>query len=307
MAGFQKAVRENVWTKTLLSGPSGSGKTFSALRLATGMAKECGSRIAYIDTENNRSAYYADQFDFDSMVLDAPYSSKKYIEAIDEAIDAGYKVLVIDSTSHEWMWCNETVNAMPGNSFQNWGRVKRDHHNKFAEKVIQSPIHIICTARGKDKWTTEDKNGKMAPKKVGEGIVQEDNTEYNYTLTFQLSQDTNIAACSKDNTHLFEGRYEVLTEKDGENIYKWANSGNAVVATVKTSDEAPDKFEKPECDINTIIKDITDTFKASMERGVSKDDMYSAIAKINNGNKSWMSVKDVGKAKEILELVKSFQ
>lgn len=114
MAGFQKAVRENVWTKTLLSGPSGSGKTFSALRLATGMAKECGSRIAYIDTENNRSAYYADQFDFDSMVLNTPYSSKKYIEAIDEAIDAGYKVLIIDSTSHEWMWCNETVNSMPG-------------------------------------------------------------------------------------------------------------------------------------------------------------------------------------------------
>lgn len=147
----------------------------------------------------------------------------------------------------------------------------------------------------------------MAPKKVGEGIVQEDNTEYNYTLTFQLSQDTNIAACSKDNTHLFEGRYEVLTEKDGENIYRWANSGNAVVATVKTSDEAPDKFEKPKYDVDTIIKDITDTFKTNMEHGVSKDDMYSAIAKINNGNKSWMSVKDADKAKEILELVKSFQ
>ena len=35
---FQKAKREQVWTKLLLAGPSGSGKTYTALRLAKGIA-----------------------------------------------------------------------------------------------------------------------------------------------------------------------------------------------------------------------------------------------------------------------------
>lgn len=266
--------------------------------------------MAYIDTENGRANYYANEFDFDTMILEAPYTSKKYMDAIDEAISAGYKILVIDSISHEWIWCNETVNAMPGNSWANWGRIKRDNHNKFAEKIIQSPIHIIATARGKDKWLTEEKNGKQTPKKVGEGVVQEDNTEYNYTVTFQLAQDTNIASCSKDNTHIFEGRYEVLTEKDGNALYHWANSGDAVVATVKTTEEMPaEQFEKaevPEETIDVVIAEITATFKSKMESGVDKETMYSAIAEVNGGKKSWMGIKDISKAKEILEIVQKF-
>ena len=47
---FVKAKKEKIWTKILLGGSSGSGKTYSALRLATGLAKKCGSGIAAIDT-----------------------------------------------------------------------------------------------------------------------------------------------------------------------------------------------------------------------------------------------------------------
>lgn len=36
---FQKAKREQVWIKVLLSGASGSGKSYSALKMATGIAK----------------------------------------------------------------------------------------------------------------------------------------------------------------------------------------------------------------------------------------------------------------------------
>ena len=49
--GFQKAKREQVWLKVLLSGASGSGKSYSALKMATGIAKKCNSGIAYIGTE----------------------------------------------------------------------------------------------------------------------------------------------------------------------------------------------------------------------------------------------------------------
>lgn len=298
---FTKAKREKIWAKVLLTGPSGSGKTFTALRLATGFAAKCGTRIAAIDTENGRIRYYAGDgtngFDFDDLQLEAPYTSQKYIDAIQAAIDAGYKMVIIDSLSHEWLWCNEIVNSMPGNSFQNWGKVKTQHHNKFAEFLIQSPVHIIATARGKDKWVMEDKNGRQAPKKVGEGSVASDDTEYNYTLTFNLAVDTHIAACSKDNTHLFEGRYDVLTEKDGAAIYDWANSGEAMPATVKTTVTVA-----PENGLESLIKTLSDTFKAKMEAGVDKDTLYGIVEKVH-GSKNFMSIKSEEKAKNIIDLI----
>ena len=221
---FVKAKKEKIWTKVLLGGSSGSGKTYSALRLATGLAKKCGSGIAAIDTEAGRIRYYADEFDFSDMQLTEPFTPEKYIEAINEAVSSGFKVLIIDSISHEWNYCVDIHDKMPGNSWTNWSRVT-PRHDAFMEKILQAPIHIIATVRGKDEYVLEEKNGKQTPKKVGLGFKQRDGVEYNYTATFNIAQDTHIAEATKDNTHIFEGRYEVLTEKDGEALYDWANTG----------------------------------------------------------------------------------
>jgi len=230
MAGFKKAKREQIWLKILLAGASGSGKTYSALRIAQGIAKKSGSRVAAVDTENGRIRYYANEFDFDDMQLEVPYSPEKYIEAIDQAIDSGYKILILDSITHEWDYCLEVHNKMPGNSYTNWAKIT-PRHNAFMEKVLQSPLHIISTVRGKDEYILEDKDGKKVPKKIGLGYKQRDNTEYDYTVTFNIDQQTHVADATKDNTHIFEGRYDVLTEKDGEALYDWANSIGQIVET----------------------------------------------------------------------------
>ena len=221
---FVKAKKEKIWTKILLGGSSGSGKTYSALRLATGLAKKCGSGIAAIDTEAGRIRYYANEFDFSDMQLTEPFTPEKYIEAINDAVSSGFKVLIIDSISHEWNYCVDIHDKMPGNSWTNWSKVT-PRHDAFMEKILQAPIHIIATVRGKDEYVLEEKNGKQTPKKVGLGFKQRDGVEYNYTATFNIAQDTHIAEATKDNTHIFEGRYEVLTEKDGEALYDWANTG----------------------------------------------------------------------------------
>lgn len=221
---FVKAKKEKIWTKVLLGGSSGSGKTYSALRLATGLAKKCGSGIAAIDTEAGRIRYYANEFDFSDMQLTEPFTPEKYIEAINEAVGSGFKVLIIDSISHEWNYCVDVHDKMPGNSWTNWSKIT-PRHDAFMEKILQAPIHIIATVRGKDEYVLEEKNGKQTPKKVGLGFKQRDGVEYNYTATFNIAQDTHIAEATKDNTHIFEGRYEVLTEKDGEALYDWANTG----------------------------------------------------------------------------------
>ena len=234
MAGFQKAKRENLWVKCLNIGSSGSGKTYSNLRIATGLAQamkdETGEdvRIAFIESESKRCTYYADEFDFDMLELRAPFTPETYIDAIDEAIDAGYKILILDSLTHEWAGKGgllEVHSKMPGNSYTNWSKIT-PRHDAFMDKILDSPIHVFATVRGKDKYVLEEVNGKQMPRKIGLGYQQRDDIEFLFTVSLNVEQGTHFFSALKDNTHLFEDRNDLITEKDGKLLYQWANSGD---------------------------------------------------------------------------------
>ena len=294
--GFQKAKKEQIWAKILLNAPSGGGKTYSALRLATGIAKKCGSRVAAIDTENGRIRYYAEEFDFDDMQLSEPYSPEKYMTAIDEAVKAGYKVLVIDSLTHEWNFCLDLVNNMPGtNSYTKWKTVT-PRHDAFKEKILQSPIYIIATVRGKDEYVLEDSNGKKVPKKVGLGYSQRDGLEFDYTVTLNLDQNTHRFSATKDNTHLFEDRYDVLTEEDGEAIYNWANSGDAPAKKPK-SEPAPSPVSE---DLPSKILKIDSLAKSLQAKGVAKSDIVDAIKSVMGSTANYNRITDMNMADDVL-------
>ena len=104
----KKAKREKIYPKIAIIAPSGGGKTYGGLRLATGMAeeieKETGkkARILMGNTESKRGLYYANEFDYDIVDLDAPYNPEKFVELIEFAVEEGYDILIIDSSSHEW-------------------------------------------------------------------------------------------------------------------------------------------------------------------------------------------------------------
>lgn len=266
--GFEKAKREKVFVKVLLFSPSGGGKSYSALRLATGLANKCGSRIAYIGTEGSRDKYYANEFDYDLLQLEDDFSINAYLDAIDDAVNGGYKVLIIDSISPEWQWLNDQHDKMSGNSFQNWGKLK-PKHRKFMEIILQSEIHVIACARGKNEWTMEEQNGKQVPKKVGMGATQDKDISFDYTVSFQLDQATHNATVDKDNTHIFEDRIDILTEKDGEALYEWANQG-----------DVPIKREKKKIDI-----DKNEDLKTQIQEKMTK-------------------LEDETKKKEVLEYMK---
>lgn len=220
---FQKAKKEKVWTKVLMGGPSGAGKTYSALRMAAGLAKCCGSRVAAIDTEAGRLNYYAEEFDFDGIQLEE-FTPEAYVEMINAAADAGYKVLIIDSITHEWTYCCDTVNKMPGNSFTNWGKMT-PRHDRFMEAILQSLMHIICTVRGKDEYTLEEKNGKQTPKKIGMGYKQRDNTEYEYRdgfdhkVTHLLQTAENVVRRNGVKTLIFDNMTSVDLENNDKDKY----------------------------------------------------------------------------------------
>lgn len=98
---FDPAVRERVPLLVGLCGPSGSGKTFTALRLATGMAKVTPGPILFIDTENRRGLHYAENFEFKHLDFGAPFASLDYLAAMQEADRLKPSVIVVDSMSHE--------------------------------------------------------------------------------------------------------------------------------------------------------------------------------------------------------------
>jgi hypothetical protein len=235
--GLQKAVRKGVWLKVAVSGVSGSGKTWGLLELATGVAKKIREaeklsvddprgRIALIDTESGRGLYYADDFDYDYDAIKAPFTPETYIDKIDEIMGYGYRVIIIDSTSHEWAGeggCLEIQSKIPGNSYTAWGQVT-PRHKKFIEKIISSPAHFFVSVRSKDEYVLEESNGKKIPKKVGMGVVQRNEFEYDYTVMFAIDRDRHIATASKDNTKLFDTWNEPLKSAHGVMLYDWANS-----------------------------------------------------------------------------------
>lgn len=260
----RKAEKRKLALKILLSGASGSGKTYSALRLATGIINKTGGEIYLINTEGDRGEMYGNKFNYNIIDLPEPRSPENYMEAIQYCVDNGASVIIIDSLSHEWNYLNEQVNNMPGNSFNNWGKQK-PRHRKLVDFIVETKVHLIATGRGKDEYVMEndEKTKKTQIKKVGVGVQQEKDTEYEYMVTFNIAQDTNVATAMKDNSGLFTNKYDVLTEKDGEALYDWANGGEERIPTLE---------EK----LRPLQKQVTDT---AVKKGGSKNPSVVEVLK----------------------------
>ena len=219
----KKAVRRKLHIKMALIGPSGSGKTYGALRICKGL----GGKTLLVNTEGDRGYIYADEFDYDIVDLEAPFTPEKFIEAIEYGEKEKYDNIIIDSATHEWSGKGgllEVHTAMPGNSYTNWAKIT-PRHNKFIEIQLYCKANIISCLRGKDTYVLEEKNGKQVPQKVGLGADQRQGYEYECMVTLMITQDNHIASPMKDNTHIFDGKYEVLTEEHGELLRAWAETG----------------------------------------------------------------------------------
>lgn len=304
-----KAKRIKVYLKALLTGASGSGKSQSALEMAMGIFKKCGGEgILYIGTEGDRDKLYAEQkskhggytFEYDLLQLSEPYSTDSFIAAIDEGLDAGYKVIIIDSISAEWKYLNDLHDKMPGNSFTNWSKLK-PKHRQLIDKILNASAHIIVCARGKDEWVLEEKNGKQVPKKVGLGSQTDKDISYEMMLSLQLDQDTHVAHADKDNTGLWnEDRFSVITAKDGEALYDWCQNGiteeKKVVPIQKSEDIAVNTD-----DVDYLKKQIVAKAK---ELGGSKNASVKAVAaEFGNPN----ALTDVDTLKKYLEALNNIK
>lgn len=162
---FKPARRERVPLLLAVTGPTGSGKTFSACRLATGMQRITGGKIALCDTESGRALHYADDFDFHHYALGAPFSSARYLEVVEAAVEGGFETLIIDSGSHEHEGPGgfleahdvEVANLVkrykstaPKMQLPAWAVPKRERQ-KLINRILQLPINLIVCFRAKEK------------------------------------------------------------------------------------------------------------------------------------------------------------
>ena len=225
---FRKAEKKKAKLRLAITGTAGSGKTYGALLIAKGL----GGRIAMIDTENGSGDLYADLFDYDICNISAPYDVQKYIQAIHDAENAGYDIIIIDSLSHAWAGEGGLLDVQSkmaesqrgGNSYTAWRKVT-PMQNQLIETILSSKCHIIATMRSKtDYIMSENERGRTEIKKVGLAPVQREGVEYEFSVVFDLSVN-HTASVSKDRTSLFDGKVFALSEEIGFQLLKWLDNG----------------------------------------------------------------------------------
>lgn len=237
---YRKVERKKARVRLGLSGPAGSGKTLTALLIAYGITGDW-SKIALIDSENESADLYDQKYlpeygltvgEFNVIPLSAPYHPDRYIQSIDLCLKHGAEVIIIDSITHEWNGVGgclelhdvEVSKQRTQNGFTAWAKVT-PLHQKFVDRILTAPVHIITTVRSKSDYILTEKNGKQVPQKVG--MAAQTREGFEYELTVSLDLDINhLALSSKDRTGLFADKPAFVPNvMTGKAIRDWCDLG----------------------------------------------------------------------------------
>lgn len=224
---IRPAIRGGSKAIIALAGETGDGKTFTALKIARGMVDK-PSEIGFLDTESKRGSLYAHILDAPFMIGDLypPFSPSRYSIAIKEFQDAGIKVLVIDSGSHEWEGeggCDDIANAKIG-KMDNWIGAKREH-KKFMNTLLHCDMHIIICLRAREK--TDFKN-PAKPVSLGIKPICEKSFMFEMTASLLMQNQGKSQKWLKMPEFLrpaFGTGEDYLGEATGKKIIEWIDTG----------------------------------------------------------------------------------
>lgn len=255
------AVRASVPLMIGLVGASGAGKTYSALRLATGMAKGSRGDVYVLDTESDRALFYADEFRFRHVPFKPPFSPDDYLAAIQYIKQKKPAVLIIDSLSHEHEgqggvleMHDEELDRRAGTdpkrrerlTFAAWIKPKQARA-RLLNEMTSAKIHIISCFRSKRK--TRPRRGQE-PLELGWMPIAGDEFVYEQALQCMLYPSSGgvptwdvTAPGEKMVTKLpaqfapFFPRGTPITEETGEKLAAWAAGDASEAPAVQPSDE----------------------------------------------------------------------
>lgn len=285
---FTKAVRKQAKLRLALTAPSGAGKTYGALMIAKGL----GGRIAVIDTERGSASLYSHLVEFDTLELNPPYSPERYIEAIRAAEQAGYDIIIIDSTTHEWngtggaLEINETLakSKFGGNTWAAWNETT-PRHRAFIDCMLQAKSHIIATGRSKTETAQADgPNGRKKVVKLGMKTEQRDGFEFEFTVVLDIIHEGHYAAASKDRTGLFSGDPKPISEQTGKDLLAWLNSGVEMLPEPPKPDSEPGKVTPTAGAMDRVAHDrveVVEHYAAELKRANEAGDSLAAAQLAN--------------------------
>jgi hypothetical protein len=247
MAGFKKATKAAARLRLGLIGPAGSGKTMTALRIAKGL----GGKIAVIDTERGSASLYSGErgLEFDVLELDS-YEVENFTQAITDAAEGGYSVLIIDSLSHAWAGKGGILEFVDkagkrnqgGGNFGAW-RDATPRHNALVDAILGAPLHIICTLRSKVEYVVENVGGRNQVRKVGLQPVQRDGLEYEFTVVGDVTQEHDLVVTKTRAAFLKDAVIREAGEDLGKQLAAWLADGEPAKPSVvvKATPPAPAK------------------------------------------------------------------
>lgn len=194
------ATKEQRKARIFLSGPSNAGKTKTSLKWARVLAGPAGT-IVLVDTENDAALDYADDpevGEWQHVPLPAPYTVERYQAAIAGAMTVNPDVLIVDSSSHAWAGKGGLLGEVDayakrnkGDSFGAWRDVT-PRHQDFVEGLMALPTHLIVTARAKQDYQLEQRNGKWQPVKLGLAPIQREGLDYEFSLVGEMDADHHL-------------------------------------------------------------------------------------------------------------------
>jgi hypothetical protein len=231
---LQLATRESVKLRMSISSPTGFGKTYGALLIAYGIT-ENWSKIAVVDTENRSASLYAHLGKYYTIQLTPPFTTDKYIQAIDVCEKNGIEVIILDSITHVWKGEGGLLeyNNSLGGKYQDWAKTT-PLYQKWLNKILNSSCHIISTMRKKQAYSMVTENGKTKVEKKGMEDEIRDGFDYEMTVAFEIINDNHLAKTSKDRTQMFDGKPEfVITSDTGKQIREWCEAGIDVNQEIK--------------------------------------------------------------------------
>ena len=223
--------------------------------------------------------HYADQFKFDHGRLDAPFRPMAYADAIQQAVKAGYRVIVVDSMSHEHAgdgglldWHDEELDRMAGDDWRKREKCKfsawikpKSAHKKMVQALLGLPpsIHLILCLRAEEKIEIVKKDGRteVVPKRSPVGLggwipICEKSLPYEMTISFLLTADKpGIPQPIKlqEQHRPMIPLDKPLDEQCGKRLAEWAAGGE------KKAPAKPKKSTVTEsqiADLETLIEDV---------------------------------------------------
>lgn len=182
------------------------GKTHAALELATALANGDKNKIGVISSERGSSSLLAPKFphrvinlavDEGRNEVKNPFSAKRYEEALQLFVDAGCEVIIVDSLTHLWEGEGGILNvvAAQGGEYQKGWDVGTPLYQKFLNKMLSVPCHLIVTLRAKDAYEMEDytkKDGKPGKRPANVGVAPIIRKGFGFEMQFAFRMNNQV-------------------------------------------------------------------------------------------------------------------